>query len=157
MFIGCGLVSLVKTVCFRIYADNLIDTYNAAIDDYLTIENPEQRKVMRRYAFIGRTLACFMVCFAYFACIVYTLIPLLGDESIKQLNITDEETVLEYTIPSRCVLEYLHAPASMHEIITFTETFMMALTCTVNHGNICLVLIFERYLRVAYSSTYKYK
>lgn len=139
MLICCGLLSIVKTVCFRIYADNLIDTYNAAIDDYLTIENPEQRKIMRRYAFIGRTLACSMVCFAYFACVVYTLIPLLGDEPINQFNVTNEEAVLEYTIPSRCALEYLHAPTSMYEFITLTESFMMTLTCTCNHGNTYLV------------------
>ncbi|XP_032680061.1 odorant receptor 49a-like [Odontomachus brunneus] len=141
MFICCGLLSTVKTICFRIYANNLIDTYNAAIDDYQTIDNPEQRKIMRRYAFIGRTLACSMVCFSYFACAVYTLIPFLGDESIKQLNVTDENNVeLEYTIPSRCALEYFHAPRSMYNIIILTESFMAVLTCICNHGNDAMFL-----------------
>ncbi|XP_032680056.1 uncharacterized protein LOC116848264 [Odontomachus brunneus] len=141
MFICCGVVSTVKTICFRIYANNLIDTYSAAVDDYQTIDNLGQRKIMRRFAFIGRTLACFMVCFAYFACAVYTLIPLLGDEPINQLNVTDENNVeLDYTIPSRCTLEYFHAPTSMYKIITLTESFIMALTCTCNHGNDAMFL-----------------
>ncbi|EFN89552.1 Putative odorant receptor 13a [Harpegnathos saltator] len=139
MFICCGLVSIVKTVCFRVYADNLSVAYNAAIDDYLTIKDPEQRKLMRRFAFIGRTLSCSMVCFAYFACVVYTLIPLLGDEPTSQFNATDEDTVLEYTIPSRCTFEYFHAPTSMYKIITLSESLMMVLTCTCNHGNTCLM------------------
>lgn len=140
MFMCCGLLSTVKTICFRIYADNLTDTYNAAVDDYQTIENPGQRKIMRRFAFIGRMLACSMVCFAYFACAVYTLIPLLGDEPINQLNVTDEDTVLQYTIPSRCTMEYFHAPMSMYKAITLSESFIMALTCTCNHGNICVLI-----------------
>ncbi|XP_014481490.1 PREDICTED: odorant receptor 13a-like [Dinoponera quadriceps] len=140
MFVCCGIISIVKTICFRIYANNLIDTYNAAIEDYTTIESPEQRKIMRKYALIGRILSCFMVCFAYFATVVYTLIPLLSDEPIDQFNVTDKEIVLEYTIPSKCTLEYFHIPMSMYEIITLTESFMMALTCTCNHGNDSLFL-----------------
>lgn len=141
MLICCGLLSMLKTIWFRVYAGNLADNYDAAMNDYLTVERAEQRAVMRRHAFAGRILSCFMVCFAYFACVVFTLIPLLGDEDDQQqrgeINVTssNENVVLEYTIPSQCALEYLRVPASMYRILCLFETFVLVLTCTCNHGN----------------------
>lgn len=135
MLICCGVLALSKTIWFRIYANSLINNYRSALNDYMMIENAEQRAIMRRHAFLGRILSCFMVCFSYFNCVVFTLIPLLGDEEDTQINVTNE-TILEYPIPSTCVLEYLHVPTSMYNILCFIESVVLVLTCTSNHGNI---------------------
>lgn len=139
MLIFCGILGVLKTVCFRIYAKNLTNNYGSARNDYLTIRNAEHRAIMRRHAFMGRLLSCFMVCFSYFSVTVYSLIPLLGDEEDKQINVTDEDVVLEYPMPSRCALKYFRVPESLYKIICLFEFIVLMLTCTCNLGNICLL------------------
>ncbi|XP_011645607.2 odorant receptor 13a-like [Pogonomyrmex barbatus] len=144
MLICCGVLGVFKTICFRIYAKNLTDNYGSALNDYLTIENKQHRAIMRRHAFMGRILSCFMVCFSYVSVILYSLIPLLDetldDNQDKQINVTDEDTILDYPMPSRCALEYLNAPISMYRIICLMEFIILVLTCTCNHGNDSLFL-----------------
>ncbi|XP_070167626.1 odorant receptor 9a-like [Polyergus mexicanus] len=140
MLIFCGVLGVLKTICFRIYAENLTNNYGSARDDYLTIKNTEHRAIMRRHAFIGRILSCFMVCFSYFSVTIYSLIPLLDDDKDNQMNITDEDVMLEYPMPSRCALEYFSVPESLHRIICFFEFIVLVLTCTCNHGNDSLFL-----------------
>lgn len=135
MLISCGLLAMTKTIMFRFYMENLVDNYNSAINDYLTIKDTRKRVIMRRHAFFGRMLACFMVCFSYFASAVYSLISVITDDKAKQLNVTNEVTVEEYPIPSRCTLEYLNVPKSMSKIIQFFEFMAFILTSTSNHGN----------------------
>ncbi|XP_025987270.2 uncharacterized protein LOC113003180 [Solenopsis invicta] len=143
MLACCGVLGVLKLICFRIYAKNLTDNYGSARNDYLTIENTEHRAIMRRHAFLGRIVSCFMVCFSYVSVMIYSLIPLLGEEPTNeqdnQINITDE-IVLDYPMPSRCALEYLHVPTSMYKIICLLEFIVLVLTCTCNHGNDSLFL-----------------
>lgn len=142
MLACCGVLGVLKTICFRIYAKNLISNYGSALNDYQTIENIEYRAIMRRHSFIGRTVSCFMVCFSYINVVLYGLIPLLGEDlsndQNNQINITNEE-ILDYPMPSRCALEYLHVPTNdiIYNTICFMESFVLFLTCTCNHGNIC--------------------
>lgn len=149
MLACCGVLGVLKTICFRLYAKNLTDNYGSALNDYLTIENTEHRAIMRRHAFMGRILSCFMVCFSYFSVTVYALIPLLGEELTdnqdNQINVTNEDNVLDYPIPSRCALEYLHAPTSMYRTICLLEFIVLVLTCTCNHGNIYLFCVFHTF------------
>ncbi|XP_019883254.1 odorant receptor 9a-like [Camponotus floridanus] len=140
MLIFCGILGVLKTVCFRIYAENLTNNYGSARNDYLTIRNTEHRAIMRRHAFMGRLLSCFMVCFSYFSVTVYSLIPLLGDDEDNQMNVTDEDIVLEYPMPSRCALEYFSVPESLYKIICLFEFIVLILTCTCNLGNDSLFL-----------------
>lgn len=51
--------------------------------------------------------------------------------------------MLEYTVPSRCALEYLNFSANMYQLICFVETVIMILATTANLGND--YLIFYRY------------
>lgn len=146
MLACCGILGVLKTICFRIYAKNLTSNYGSALNDYVTIENIEHRAIMRRHAFIGRTVSCFMVCFSYVSIIIYSLIPLLGEDPSNdqnnQINLTNEEAVLDYPIPSRCALEYLHVPTNntMYRITFLLEFIILFLTCTCNHGNVCLLI-----------------
>ena len=143
MLACCGLLGVFKIICFRIYAKNLTNNYSSARNDYLTIKNIEYRAIMRKHAFMGRILSCFMVCFSYISVTIYSLIPLLGenlvDDQDVQINRTNEDIVLDYPMPSRCALEYLHVPRSMHEFICIFEFIALILTSTCNHGNIHLL------------------
>ncbi|XP_032680091.1 odorant receptor 13a-like [Odontomachus brunneus] len=140
MIIFCGSLAMAKMIWFRIYASNLIKTYKYAVDDYLTVENAEQRAIMLRHAFIARTLMCTMVAIAYFDSFVYSLMPILNTLSKNQTNVTQEDVVLEYTLPSRCALEYLNAPRNMYITNCIMELIMMLLVCTSNYGNDSLFL-----------------
>ncbi|XP_011702896.1 PREDICTED: odorant receptor 13a-like [Wasmannia auropunctata] len=144
MLACCGVLGVLKSICFRIYAKNLTDNYSSARDDYLTIENMEHRAIMHRHGFIGRILSCFMVCFSYVSVIIYSLIPLLGEDPTSkqdsQINVTIEDAVLDYPIPSRCALEYLHIPTSIYKTVCLLEFIVLVLTCTCNHGNDSLFL-----------------
>jgi len=134
VLVCCGILGGVKTIWFRIYADNLTNNYESAVNDYVTIRNEKHRAVMRRCAFIGRILSCFMVCSSYVSVSIYSLIPFLGDKQSNLVNETSEERVLRYPIPSRCTLEYLNTPLSMYEISYFFQYILLILTCTCNHG-----------------------
>ncbi|EFN89559.1 odorant receptor 13a [Harpegnathos saltator] len=140
MLTSCGALAMLKTIMFRVYTEQLADNYNSAINDYLTIEDEEKRVIMRRHASLGRMLACFMVCFSYFASAICTLISVLTKNEDTQLNVTNVETVEEYPIPSRCTLEYLHVPTSMAKIIRLFEFMALILTSTSNHGTDALFL-----------------
>ncbi|KAF3054279.1 Odorant receptor 122 [Nylanderia fulva] len=140
MLVFCGILGVLKIICFRIYAKNLTNNYGSAQNDYLTIKNVEHRAIMRRHAFLGRILSCFMVCFSYFSVIIYSLIPLLGDDEDNRINMTNENVILEYPMPSRCALEYLGFPESMYQVICLFEFIALILTCTCNLGNDSLYL-----------------
>ncbi|XP_072760025.1 uncharacterized protein [Anoplolepis gracilipes] len=135
MLIFCGILGVLKTICFRIYAKNLTNNYASARNDYLTIKNAEHRAIMRIHAFMGRMLSCSMVCFSYFSVTTYSLFPFLGDYEDNQMNTTDEDVVLEYPMPSRCALKYFSVPESLHKIICLFEFIVLILTCTCNLGN----------------------
>ncbi|XP_070167621.1 odorant receptor 82a-like isoform X1 [Polyergus mexicanus] len=140
MLIGCGLLGMLKTTWFRIYADNLITNYDSALNDYLTIDNTRERDIMRKHAFIGRILCCSMLGFSYFSCLIYGIIPFLNYNQDNWINITNEDMILEYTMPSRCALEYFNFPTSIYKLTCLVETVIMILATTANLGNDALFL-----------------
>ncbi|XP_077259544.1 odorant receptor 10-like isoform X2 [Temnothorax americanus] len=88
MLICCGILGMLKTVWFRIYARNLANNYSSVMKDYLTIENTMERAIMRKHTFMGRILCCLILGFAYFSCVMYGLIAILDEN--KHVNITNE-------------------------------------------------------------------
>ncbi|XP_032680068.1 uncharacterized protein LOC116848277 [Odontomachus brunneus] len=136
MLISCGLISMLKTILFRVYMRQLIDNYNSAINDYLTIEDTGKRVIMKQHAFFGRVLVGSTVCFLC----VYTVISSLIDDKNKQLNVTSEVTVEEYPIPSRCTVEYFNVPSSMTDIVRLIEVMATIITSISNHGTDALFL-----------------
>jgi len=127
LIICCGLLGLLKIILFRIYARNLIDNYESALKDYVTIENAKQRAIMRRHSFIGRTLCCFIMCFSYLSCLIYSFIPFLDNDESIYINVTNENSVREYTVPSKCALEYFNPSNSIYRIFCFTEAVALIL------------------------------
>ncbi|XP_025075470.1 odorant receptor 13a-like [Pogonomyrmex barbatus] len=140
MLICCGILGMVKTIWFRIYARNLTNNYGSAVNDYLTIENTRERAIMRKHAFMGRFLLCLILGFAYISCVIYALIPLLDDDEIEQVNITNEDITLEYPMPSKCTIKYLNTSMNMYRIFCLIETIALILASTTNHGNDALFL-----------------
>lgn len=140
MLICCGILGMLKTVWFRIYSRNLTNNYSSALDDYLMIESTKQRAVMRKHTSTARILCCFMLGFSYISCIIYALKPFLADYA-KQINVTSEDE-LEYTVPSRCAVEYFNTSTSMHKILCLIEAISLLLTSTTNHGNTIFAISF---------------
>jgi len=130
-----GLLGVLKTIWFRIYANSLINNYNSALNDYLTIENTKEREIMRRHAFVGRILCYSMLGFSYISCLIYGIIPFFNHYRDTWINITNEDVILEYAMPSRCALEYLNFPTSMHTISCLLETIITILATSANLGN----------------------
>ncbi|XP_032680057.1 odorant receptor 47a-like [Odontomachus brunneus] len=139
MSIFCGSLATMKMIWFRIYASNLIKAYKCAVNDYLTIENAEQRAIMLKHAFIGRTLMCTIMSIVFIDCFVYSLMPALNLLRKNEINETQEEVELEYIIPSRCALEYLN-PRNMYVTSYMMETIILLFMAPSNYGNDILFL-----------------
>ncbi|XP_032680089.1 odorant receptor 13a-like [Odontomachus brunneus] len=139
MLTCCGMLAVTKMICVRIYATNFTKNYKSALNDYMLIENDEQRAIMHRHAFMGRALLYSTISIAYIDAVLYSLIPFLGNEYNNQTNITNKDIILEYTVPSRCTLKYLNVP-DMHKMYCLIELISMLLTCTSNYGNDTLIL-----------------
>ena len=137
MLIFCGILGVLKIIWFRIYARNLANNYSSAMKDYVTIENAKERAIMRKHAFMGRTLCCLILGFAYFSSIMYGLIAILDE--YKHVNITNEDTMPEYPIPSKCFMKFLNAPISMHKIFCFVDVVALILASTTNHGIVSML------------------
>jgi len=149
MLICCGMLGVLKTIWFRIYASNLTNNYVSALNDYLMIRNAEEHAIMRKHAFIGRFLFCLLLSFCYVSCIIYGLIPFLDFDKSNQINMTKEEE-LKYPVPSKCCMEYFNAPKSLYKVFCLIQTISLILTTTANHGNI-YVLIISCISRVPYT------
>ncbi|KYN00617.1 Putative odorant receptor 9a [Cyphomyrmex costatus] len=137
MLICCGILGVLKIVWFRMYARNLANNYCSAMKDYLTTENIKERAIMRKHAFMGRTLCCLILGFSYFSDIMYGLIAILDE--YKHVNIT-KDTMLEYPVPSKCFMKFLNAPVSVHKIFCLINVIALMLASNTNHGNDALFL-----------------
>ncbi|XP_032680055.1 odorant receptor 47a-like [Odontomachus brunneus] len=140
MIMSCGLLCIIKMIWFRIYANNLIKIYKCATNDYLTIENAEQRAIMLRHAFIGRTLMCTIISIIVFDCLMYSLMPILHLLRKNQINETHEDVEFKYIIPSRCTFEYLNISKNMYIFNHIMELIIMFFMIPGNYGNDSLFL-----------------
>jgi len=144
MLVCCATAGMLKTISFRIYANNLICNYGSALNDYVTTENGNQRAIMRRHAFMGRFLCCFLMLSNFICSMSVVLIPPVADDDNIQVNITNENPAPDYLIPSKCALEYFNLPYS---IVYFVQGIALYLTGVANIGNI-LTIFTVLYLHV---------
>lgn len=149
MLICCGTLAITKMIWLRIYASNFTKNWNSALNDYLMIENEEQRTIMHKHTFIARVLLCSTISVSYLDCAFYLLIPIFGSIYYNQANITNEDITLEYTVPSRCSLKYLNMP-DMHKTYCLIEFISMILASTSNYGNIYLLRMCSTYYIIFY-------
>jgi len=146
MLICCGFLGVLKMTWFRIYPNSLIISYNSALRDYQTINNTKERDIMRKHAFIGRIISSFLLSMAYFCCLTYGIISILDYNINNRINVTNEDTTLEYVIPSRCALEYFNFPTSMYKICCLVETAVIILVSTANIGNYELIFCISYFM-----------
>lgn len=127
---------MLKTILFRIYGTNLADNYHSAVNDYLTIEDKKQRAIMKRHAYLGRILFCFMMGTSYCASTSIGLIPVLAGDEHEHINITNEDSVREYPIPSRCTFEYFNPSDNAYKFICIFEALTIIFTSNSYIGNL---------------------
>jgi len=137
MFTFAGLLGVLKTIWFRIYANNLINNYKSAVKDYMAIENVEERIIMRKHVFMSRVASFPLLFCSYYAAVVFTLTALMMNHNEK--NITDENMMLEYPLPSKCTLNYFHAPTSMYKIFVIIQSMSLIIVSNCNKGSIYLL------------------
>ncbi|XP_029660133.1 uncharacterized protein LOC115233719, partial [Formica exsecta] len=135
----CAMLAVLKIIQFRIYANNLINNYKSALNDYLTIENVEERSIMRKHALAARMASFPLLSFSYFICMMYTITSFMNHDK-KNQNITDEEIILEYPIPSKCAMKYFHAPISMYKIFVIIQAISLIVVTNANLGNDALFI-----------------
>lgn len=133
LLIGSGILGMMKTATFRIYTRNLANNYSSAIKDYLTNESTKERAIMRKHAFMARNFCCLCFIFACTSSVMYGLIAIL-DENKLHVNITNEDILLEYPVPSKCIMNYFNTPMSMHKIFCVIDTVILILACAANSG-----------------------
>jgi len=139
-------MAMLKNVLFRVYGNNLADNYSSAVNDYLTITDEKQRAIMRRHAFMGRILFCFIMGINYCTCIIITLVSILIYDN-KYINVTNKD-IRQYVIPSRCLLDYFNPSNSTYRIICIIEALLMLINSCSYIGKIYfnnLICIFSCY------------
>lgn len=134
LLIACGTLAILKISCFRIYAINMTRNYSSAIKDYLAIDNEKKRRIMRRHAFMGRTICFSVIFFSYVGSVVFILAPMLASEKDVPVNVSMKNAA-GYPIPSECTLAHFHISRSMYFLIFAVQCILLALTCTGNLGN----------------------
>jgi len=150
MMICCGMIGTLKMIIFRVYANNLSDNYESALNDYLTLKNGNQRSIMRRHAFMARIICYFMITSGYISCMIISIIPLLTNNELSPNNATGKNFIGVYPIPSTCILGYFNPPNSIYRIIYFLQVVAIILCSTTYMGNICLSFQVFMRLRVLF-------
>lgn len=143
MVMVCGVLSVLKLLSFRLYADNLINNFSAAVNDYLAIDTEEKRTIIRRHAFMGRMICCIIIFVAYLAATIFMLMPMIGDEKdiLVNVSITDKNQASKLPVPLTWALGDFNIPTSLFLLISMVEYMLMMLNCTSNIGNKQLQLI----------------
>ncbi|XP_019883241.1 odorant receptor 13a-like [Camponotus floridanus] len=138
MFTFAGLLGVLKTIWFRIYANNLINNYKSAVKDYIAIKNVEERIIMRKHVFMSRIASFPLLFCSYYAAVVFTLTALMMNHDER--NVTDENMMLEYPLPSKCTLKYFHAPTSMYKIFFIIQSMSLIIVSNCNKGSDALFI-----------------
>lgn len=131
----CTSLALLKITWFRIYADNLNSNFSSAINDYFTINNEENRVVMRRHAFMGRAICYCVTCVSYVATVFMMTLPLVVGDSVVEINgsVTGHNT--NYPVPSTCTLGSLPISTTLHAVLFLMQSIVLFIICTGNLGN----------------------
>ncbi|XP_019697157.2 odorant receptor 82a-like [Harpegnathos saltator] len=128
----CTFLALLKIIWFRRYGDNLTKNFNSAINDYLAIDSEKKRAVMRRHAFMGRTICYGVTCVSYLASVFYISLPLLMDNVSVNGSATGFQT--KYPIPSTCTLGALDISTTLHIALYVMLSIMLFIIGSGNVG-----------------------
>jgi len=139
MLMFCNILSILKLLSFRIYADNLIRNFFSAVNDYIAIDTENKRTIMRRHAFMGRMICYSISFFGYMAPILF-LIPvivssMLGNDEDIQVNISVKNLAMELPVPLPWTLGNYHLSTNVYYVIFIVQYILLTLNCSGNVGN----------------------
>ncbi|XP_077259545.1 odorant receptor 10-like isoform X1 [Temnothorax americanus] len=140
MVLTCNLLSVLKLLYYRIYADNLIRNFTSAVNDYLAVDTEKKRMIMRRHAFIGRMMCYSILFFAYVASSIFGLLPILAGEEDIQVNESIKNQASELPLPLTCIFGNSSIPSSLYLVIVTVQYILLILNSTSNCGNDSLFL-----------------
>ncbi|XP_071625490.1 odorant receptor 10-like isoform X2 [Temnothorax longispinosus] len=142
MLMSCNILSVLKLVFFRIYADNLIRNFTSAANDYLAVDTEEKRTIMRRHAFMGRMMCYSILFFAYFAATIFGLLPVLAGGDDIQVNESIKNQASELPMPLTCIFGNSSVPSSLYLAVSTVQYVLLMLNA---NGN-CVLASRHRYL-----------
>ncbi|XP_077259536.1 odorant receptor 10-like isoform X2 [Temnothorax americanus] len=134
MLMSCNILSVLKLVFFRIYADNLIRNFTSAANDYLAVDTEEKRTIMRRHAFMGRMMCYSILFFAYFAATIFGLLPVLAGGEDIQVNESIKNQASELPIPLTCIFGNSSVPSSLYLAVSTVQYVLLMLNANGNCG-----------------------
>ncbi|XP_068978383.1 uncharacterized protein [Bombus flavifrons] len=135
LLITCGILALSKIIRFRIQPDGLVTNFTSAIKDYNELKDQEKRVIMRRHAYMGRLVSASVIFSSCIGSTLYLTIPMLsGDEEKDIVNVT-KESIMDYPIPSECVMDVIQLPDNLFFMVFIIEYLMLLFTSTGNLGN----------------------
>jgi len=133
MVMFCGVLSVLKLLSYRLYADNLIRNFSSAVKDYLAIDNEKKRTIMQRHAFMGRMICYSTLFFSYLASSIFFLVPIIAGENI-QVNVSKNQAS-ELPMPLTWALGNYHLSTSLFFVISVVQYILLMLTSSSNCGN----------------------
>jgi len=137
MVMFCNVLSVLKLLSYRLYADNLIRNFSSAIKDYLlAIDNEKKRTIMRRHAFMGRMICYSILFFSYVASSIFCLVPIIArDVEDIQVNVSVKNQASELPMPLTWALGNYHLSTSLFFVISAVQYILLILNSTSNCGN----------------------
>ncbi|XP_054014561.1 odorant receptor 45b-like [Hylaeus anthracinus] len=131
----CGILALWKVALFRIRSNGLFTNFSSAVDDYNELREEEKRGIVKRHAYMGRVACASVIGFSYFGSTLFVTVTMFAeDEEVAVVNVTEED-IMDYPIPSKCVINALRLPESLNPVIFIVEYAMMLITSTGNLGS----------------------
>ncbi|KYM88887.1 Odorant receptor 2a [Atta colombica] len=141
MLMFCNVLSVLKLLSFRIYANNMIRNFTSAINDYLAINSKKKQAIMRQHAFMGRIISCSILFFAYLASTIFCLVPIIvSDEENIQVNVSIKNQASDLPIPLTWSLGSYHLSANLFFVISIVQYFLLVLNSNCNCGSDSLFL-----------------
>ncbi|XP_018358377.1 PREDICTED: odorant receptor 43a-like [Trachymyrmex cornetzi] len=130
MVMFCAVLSVLKLLSFRIYADNLVRNFSSAINDYFAINTEEKRMIIRRHAFMGRMFCYSIIFFAYLASSIFVLAPMLTDNNDVQVNVSIKNQASDLPVPLTWVLGNFNLSTSLYLLISMVQCILLVLNST---------------------------
>ncbi|XP_025987223.2 odorant receptor 2a-like [Solenopsis invicta] len=134
MVMFCAVLSILKLLSFRLYADNLICNFSSAVTDYHAIDNEEKRTIMRQHAFMGRMIFYSILFFAYVASSIFVLTPMIAGNKDVQVNLSIKSQAAQLPLPMTWTLKESNISTNLFLLISAVQYFLMVLNSTSDCG-----------------------
>ncbi|XP_036142517.1 odorant receptor 30a-like [Monomorium pharaonis] len=140
IIVCCALLSVLKILFFRLYADKLIHNFTSAVIDYLAIDTEEKRTIMRRHAFLGRIIAYSTVVSGYLATTLFILMPMIIGDKNAEVNVSIKNQAVDLPVPLTWTLGNYYISTTSYFTIILVQYYLLLLNCNGNVGSDSLFL-----------------